>query len=166
MEGIVYAIKCKTTNEIYYGSTFDYQQRQRLHKCSKRNLCKSKQIINRNNYDFILLGKFPNITQNELCKIEQYYIDNNDCINKSTAYSYDRNNLDKKEYHKLWSKNNKDKIKKNRETFNNNLTDEEYKKLLEYKKQHYNNTKEKQMEQQRQRRKTAKLICEFLEQFK
>jgi hypothetical protein len=82
----VYAIICYDTGEIYIGSTkLEMNKRMKVHK-REENLCLSKQIINRGEYDVIVL---------ETCdaKIkfqrEQYWLDKfalYNIINKNAAY--------------------------------------------------------------------------------
>lgn len=84
-KGYVYKIVCNETGEQYIGSTFNFENRISKHKAPK-NTCVSKQIIDRGNYHFEIIFEcfVPNRT--ELRKIEQSFIDSNECINKVPAY--------------------------------------------------------------------------------
>jgi len=121
--GIVYMIKCNITNECYIGSSMQKNKNQRLgeHKY-KNNTCVSKQIINRNNYEYIILEDILDIDKKELLIKEQEYMDKYVCINKQRAYiteeqkkeykkEYDKINIKrkqyKKDYHKEYRKTDK-----------------------------------------------------------
>jgi len=82
----VYAIICYDTGEIYIGSTkLEMNKRMKTHK-REDNLCLSKQIINRGEYDVIVLE-----TCDDKIKFqrEQYWLDKfalYNIINKNAAY--------------------------------------------------------------------------------
>jgi hypothetical protein len=126
--GFVYLIKCNITNECYIGSSMQKNKKQRLgeHK-TKNNPCVSKQIINRNNYEYIILEDILDIDKKQLRIKEQEYIDKYDCINKRKSY---RTEEQKKEYYKKINKTNPKRIEYNKE----------YKKTDKYKecKKEYN----------------------------
>jgi hypothetical protein len=116
MIGIIYKIKCNITNEIYIGSTTDFYSRHLRHIDLKHNkTCKSKQIIERNNYNFYILDKreFPNNLS--LLLLENLYIiickKYCNCINGCLAY---RTKLYKTHYKKMYFKNNKIRIDEKR----------------------------------------------------
>jgi hypothetical protein len=78
--GKIYKILCKITNEIYIGSTKNtLEERLRLHIYDTH--CKSKQIIDRGDYDMILIKDYPCNSKEELEEEEKKYILENDCIN-------------------------------------------------------------------------------------
>ena len=77
--GIVYMLCCKTTGEAYYGSTTTDWKRRLNNHCKKDNRCVSKQIIARNNYEFIILEE---VDDEQLLIREKYYITTFPCINK------------------------------------------------------------------------------------
>jgi len=55
-KGIIYEIVCNETGERYIGSTTsNLSTRIAHHKIIKKNMCCSKQIINRNNYCYNIL---------------------------------------------------------------------------------------------------------------
>ena len=84
--GIVYSITCRTTDEVYYGSTVQtIERRMNKHRSDARSdqQCTSKPIILRDNYDSRVLETHQNITKTELEKVhESKYIKNNPCVNK------------------------------------------------------------------------------------
>jgi hypothetical protein len=127
--GFVYMIKCNITNECYIGSSVQKYKNIRFncHK-GKYNTCISKQIINRNNYEFIIIEDILDIDKKELRIKEQEYMDKYDCINKQRAYISEEQ---KKEYDRQYNKEY-------------NKTNKEYRK--EYKKKHNKKYKEQQKE--------------------
>jgi hypothetical protein len=116
----IYEIRCNITNQSYYGSTTQKYLSSRLsqHKAhykkwlkNKNNSCLSSfEIIKNGDYKIILVENVECKNKDELIKKEQYYIDNNDCINKINAFmDITKCKIKKKEYYE----NNKDKINKN-----------------------------------------------------
>jgi len=91
MIGYIYKIHCNKTNEDYYGSS-SYSSRVSSHKCctdkqlSKRQ-CTSRQIIARNDWEFIVIEELEYEDKTELKIRERYYFDNFKCINKVTPYA-------------------------------------------------------------------------------
>jgi len=75
---------------------------------NKYNTCISKQIINRNNYEYIILEDILDIDKKELRIKEQEYIDKYNCINKNKAYVTEEH---MKEYMKEYNKTNKEYMK-------------------------------------------------------
>jgi hypothetical protein len=109
--GFVYMIKCNITNQCYVGSSMQKNKNDRLisHK-GKNNKCVSKQIINRNNYEYIIIEDILDIDKKQLIIKEQKYIDKYDCINKQRAYrTKEQAEQDKREYNKQYNKNDKRK---------------------------------------------------------
>jgi len=81
--GIVYMLCCKTTGEAYYGSTTtDWKYRLKAHR-SKTNRSVSKQIIERNDYEFVILEE---VDDDQLLVREKYYITTFPCINKQLPF--------------------------------------------------------------------------------
>lgn len=121
MIGIIYKIKCYTTQDFYIGSTFNINHRITQHQ-DKKNRCRSRHIIKRNNYKFEILHTVLTDNEISLKLYENLYIlvgwKTNKCINCKIAYNIFNN----KEYRKLYTLKNKDKIKKyyqqNREHIN------------------------------------------------
>jgi len=117
-KGKIYKLVCHETGEVYFGSTVQtLNKRLWVHK-NKRN-CKSREIIDRDNYTIELIKDFPCETRKELDREEGIYIRNNICINKRVAgRTYEEFKQDNPETVKMWRKkdykkyyeNNKEKI--------------------------------------------------------
>jgi hypothetical protein len=123
-EGKIYKIVCNVTNEQYIGSTKEKYLSRRLqrHKhhyteCligKKRGKMSSFSIIQRGNFDIILIEKYPCDSKLDLEKRERYYIENNDCVNKKvptrTAKEERKAEPEKyKEQTKKWNRKRKEK---------------------------------------------------------
>lgn len=81
-QGKIYKIVCNETGDVYIGSTATRLcNRLARHKHGKQYYS-SKQIIERNNYQMILIENYPCETKEELLWRERYYIDNTNCVNK------------------------------------------------------------------------------------
>ena len=80
-KGKIYKIVCNETGEIYIGSCIiDLDKRLWNHK-SQRD-CSATQILDRNNYEILLIENYPCKTNEELRWRERYWFDNINCINK------------------------------------------------------------------------------------
>jgi hypothetical protein len=98
--GKIYKIVCNETNEVYYGSTIqELNKRINSHRKGKQ-LCLSRQIIDRNNYYYELIENYSCNNRYELNTRERWYIENNACINKV---------IPTRKY-KEWYEDNKEKI--------------------------------------------------------
>tara|TARA_A100001201_G_scaffold127065_1_gene111687 strand:- start:432 stop:854 length:423 start_codon:yes stop_codon:yes gene_type:complete len=117
-QGKIYKIVCEENNNIYIGSTTrELHRRLSRHKSDKRNNngnCYSR-FLDLERSQIILLENYPCESKNQLLKREQYWIDNNDCINKnrSSPLQYDKilekEKLRKREQRKFkssWAFNN------------------------------------------------------------
>tara|TARA_R110000803_G_scaffold35530_2_gene76805 strand:- start:216 stop:668 length:453 start_codon:yes stop_codon:yes gene_type:complete len=83
--GKIYKILCNLTGEVYVGATvMSLKTRLNIHK-SKYNVCKSKQIIERNDYKIILIKLFKCESRFELNREEGIFIKHIPCINKQIA---------------------------------------------------------------------------------
>ena len=135
----IYKIVDNTNGNIYVGSTVDMSKRKWTHKNIKD--CSSKQIIDNDDYEFIVIEECEDSVRSER---EQYYIDTLDnVINERdarvadyTGYHAKRYQADKerhKEYDKnfrikhhekileqeqIWRDNNKDEIKRKNKSWN------------------------------------------------
>ena len=104
-KGKIYKLLCNLTGEVYIGSTvLSLKTRLNIHK-SKYNFCKSKQIIERNDYKIILIKLFKCECRYDLNREEGIFIKHIPCINKQIAgrtireYQYDNRdkiNINKK----------------------------------------------------------------------
>ena len=82
--GKVYEIVCNQTNERYIGSTvLRMCLRKALHKM-KTNGCKSRQIIDRGDFEMNVLQ--DNVSKEILRKVEQEWMDKLECINDRSAF--------------------------------------------------------------------------------
>ncbi len=78
----IYQIICNITGERYIGSTCNtFSKRLSQHKTILK--CSSKQIIERGDYDMVLIEDCPCDNKNQLHAHERYYIDNMDCVNNN-----------------------------------------------------------------------------------
>ena len=91
------------TYSCYIGSTCQkyWQDRISSHRSKTKfnnNNCMSDKIIKLNDWSAELLENYPCNNVYELREREQYWIDNNDCINKMSNEPFDK---------KAWSKNSR-----------------------------------------------------------
>jgi len=115
-QGKIYKIVCNITGEVYYGSTTEKYLSSRLAK-HKSQECLSKKILDRCNYEMILIKNYPCNSKYELEEEEKKYIKENECINykiphRTTKEYYEDNKEERKEYRRNRYKNNKEEIKK------------------------------------------------------
>jgi len=154
-KGKIYMIKCNLTGEAYYGSTTATLSK-RLSRHISNSTCMSNQIIDRGDYDIILIKNYPCETRKELDREEGIYIRNNECVNKIVAgrtikeWCYE-NKEHLQEYRKEYKKENREKILEQRKKYYN----ENKEKTAEQKKKYYNKNKEKIAEQY-----NKKITCE------
>jgi len=128
-------IECNINNERYIGSSMQKNKNQRLHHHKdKNNKCISKQIINRNDYQYIILEDILDIDKKKLRIKEQEYIDKYDCINIRKSYiSEEEKN---KDYKKKWHQNNKEKIKEKRKDYFKQYRQNNKEKKKQYNKEY------------------------------
>jgi len=149
--GKIYKIVCNETGEIYYGSTIQKYLCIRMshHKCKKT--CRSRQIINRNNYYCELIENYSCNNRKELETRERWYIENNNCINKviPTRTKKEKKNYNKeyyeenKEKKKEYRQDNKEKIKEYQKEHNKKYYQENKEKIIEKKNKYYQENKDK-----------------------
>jgi hypothetical protein len=84
MNGTIYSIKCKTTGEQYIGSTCKHvEYRLEQHRC-KTNKTSSRAIIDRKNFECIILESVICDSKKELLYRERFFIETEqNVINKS-----------------------------------------------------------------------------------
>jgi hypothetical protein len=150
--GYIYMIKCNINNECYIGSSVQKNKKDRLrHHKGKYNECVSKQIIDRNDYQYIILEDILDIDKKQLRIKEQEYIDKYDCINKLRAYrSQEQKKQNNKQRRKEYYENNKEKIKEYKKQYEKNNK--------EYMKEYYENNIEKLKEYKKEYNKKYKKI--------
>lgn len=122
--GKIYKITCNITGECYFGSTIKKPyNRLGIHK-SGHNTTSSKQIIERDDYNYEVLERFyvDGAKDVKLLEREQYYITNNECVNKTIPLSTQHD----------WYIRNKERVK---DKANQYYYDNREKKL-EYQKKH------------------------------
>jgi hypothetical protein len=100
---VLFGFKEDGTKLTFYGSTTQnlykaIYEHARSYKTQKNNTS-SKQIIELGNYEILLLEEFPCNNKEELHLRKQFYIKNNDCVNKviplRTHIEYVEQNTDK-----------------------------------------------------------------------
>lgn len=105
--GKIYKIVCNITNEIYIGSTIQLLE-ERLRKHTLDHTCISKNILDRGDYEIILIKNFPCSNKEELLWEERKHMENNICINKRLPIITEEEHKQNK---KIYRDNNKDKNK-------------------------------------------------------
>lgn len=84
MNGTVYTIRCKTTGEQYIGSTCKHVEYRLEQHRQKGNKTSSRTIIDRNNYELIILEAVICDSRFELLYRERHYIETeSNVVNKS-----------------------------------------------------------------------------------
>jgi len=176
--GKIYRIVCNETGLCYVGSTTStLTKRLSSHKSSYKNYLEensnyvtSYKILEKGNYDIVLIEEYPCENKQQLHARERYYIETMECVNKIIPIRtkeeikkyhekwydlYKEQNKEKhKEYYKLnkeeISKNHKEYYEKNKEQireqkkeYNKLHKEEKNEKLKEYRRTAYLNRKEK-----------------------
>jgi hypothetical protein len=123
MVGKIY--KLSSGGLTYYGSTEQtLNQRLSEHKCDYRRYLKGEMhyltsfdIIDTDDYNIELVEEVEDLE--ELTKREQFYLDNYDCVNKSTAYRSKEDQIElAKATRKIASQTEHYKLRKKREDAN------------------------------------------------
>ena len=133
-KGFIYRLVCKdlSVKEIYVGSSTNFRQRKAQHKCSctkegnRDYYCKVYEYIRNNggwdNWDMVLLEKYPCNDKYELTKRERYWTEelkaslNSNVPSRTQEEYYEEHKeyLDNKK--REWEKKNYEKIKEKRNT--------------------------------------------------
>jgi len=111
--GKIYRIVCNETGLCYVGSTTQtLTKRLSRHKLNFRQYLNEKyhyvssfDILEKNNYDIVLIEEYPCENKNQLHKRERHYIETMDCVNKRIP------TRPKSEYSKIYIEENKEKKK-------------------------------------------------------
>jgi len=83
-----YKLHCNITGEDYYGHTVQTladrlkQHTNEANNVNTKNLCTSKQIIERGDYEIIHLEYYPCANKKEATARERWWIENHSCVNK------------------------------------------------------------------------------------
>ena len=97
---LIYKLECLITGQCYYGHCKDLNKRMKGHK-SKSNKCKSKAIIDLNNYQYYPIEE--NIPDLHIALWrEKYYVENFQCVNRNMPFQTEE---EKREINKLHSSN-------------------------------------------------------------
>ena len=140
--GKVYKIVCNITNEFYIGSTeeptlarrlADHVYRCKRWKVGKSRMITSYRIIDRNDYEILLMEKFPCDSRDELKARESFYQKQakgvplfvNKKIEGRTSAEYNvdnrekmkKYNADHKERTKKWEEDNKERLIERRKQY-------------------------------------------------
>jgi len=156
-KGYIYYILDLTNADMYIGSC--WKERWNGRKIAHKNMddisCASTNIIKNNNYIFEIFEENEFIDKIDRFKREQFYMDNNKCINKQRAYNSDEYNREyNKNKCKEWNDKNKEEQKiKKKENYEKNK-----KLILEQKKQYYEKNKEEIKKKRREYYQKKNLI--------
>tara|TARA_R110002012_G_scaffold15393_2_gene61466 strand:- start:87 stop:686 length:600 start_codon:yes stop_codon:yes gene_type:complete len=122
---------------VYYGSTCNtFSKRLGQHK-DKQNTCSSKCLFEDGTVQIILVEKYPCTDKMELNARERYYIENNDCVNKSipgrTRKEYYKDNQEKIVlYSREYKEKNREEVNRKAREFKEKHRDEIRRKDQEY----------------------------------
>ena len=132
--GKIYKIVCNETGEQYIGATCQQKLCTRLAQhVSKKNDCSSKAIIDRGNYDMLLIESYPCSSRDELHQRERFHIESVVCINKNIP------GKTHKEYrNKYYDENKSDILNKHKKYYDENKVD-----ILKQQKDYYVDNREK-----------------------
>jgi len=149
--GYIYKIVDNTNDNIYIGSTEDTLHNRLLqHKRNYTNYNKNNKnyttsidIIKNDDYKIELLETIEFSDKKDLRKLEQTYIENNECINKNNAFATDELKIKQKNdsSKKIYNTSEKRRI------YKKNYNNEYYDTNKEYYSNYYKN-------------KTTKVLCE------
>ncbi len=79
----IYKIVCNITGDVYYGSTTCALSRRKASHKNDSNGCRSRIIIERGDYDIILVESFSCDNIEQLQQRERFYIESNECVNRN-----------------------------------------------------------------------------------
>ena len=169
--GKIYKLISNQTEDVYYGSTIEKTITNRLSRhrmdykywlTGKHHYLTSYEIVTYDDCKIILVENFPCNTKYELTAREQYYIDNNKCINKQKANT----GLSREEYTKQYNQVNKDKINEKNRQYHLDHKDEDSERHRRYNQEHKQQRREKGIQYYQDHkdeiraRRSIKYICE------
>ncbi len=118
--GKIYKIVCNISGEVYIGSTKNTLE-DRLRKHNYLKDCVSRNILERGDYEILLIKDYPCNSRYELEEEETKYIKNNKCINKNLPHRTQQQ----------YREDNKEEINKQRKKYREINKEEINKKKLE-----------------------------------
>lgn len=117
--GLIYKLVCNKTGLVYYGSTkcilSERVGKHRYDYKNKINITMSHKILEGDDWTYELVEYFPCKTRKELLAREQYYIDNNECINIGNCITKNTLSTIQKRYHENHREERNNYTKKKRE---------------------------------------------------
>ena len=137
--GKIYKLVSAKTDDVYYGSTIENKLTNRLasHRRNYKRLLNGKyhyvssfEIVKYDDCRIILVENFPCNTVYELLARENYYVENNVCVNRLKPFL----GLTKYEYNKQYYIDNKNEIDQRKKHYyieNKNELNEKQKKYIE-----------------------------------
>jgi hypothetical protein len=176
----IYRIVSNVCDLVYYGSTCEtLSQRLAQHRANykrylegKNNNVTSFEIIEKGNYEIVLVENYPCNSKEELHRRERFYIENNECVNKQvpcrTKKEFYEDNREKiLEYQKEYREENREKIsEKKKEYYEDNREkklekqkeyhEKNHEKYLQYQKEYYEDNREKILQETKE-----KICCEI-----
>ena len=150
--GKIYKIISNQIDDVYYGSTIEDRLSARLGKHradykqwlnGKRSCISSFEIVKYEDAKIILVENYPCNSVYELTAREQYYIDNNKCINKNKPAT----GLSKKEYMKQYNDDHKNDRSEKGKLYRQEHRDVILLKKKQYREEHKTEIAEKGKEQ-------------------
>ena len=147
---IVYCIECNITGEKYYGSTKSTLSIRINHHKSSLN-CSSKEILLRDDYVVYTLQEFDTIEEARLK--EDWYIRNNECINKQRVFRTDE---EKKQYYRDHSKKYYEENKEYHKDYKKKYQQKNKEKIREKKREYYEKKKQQISEKNKEYRQENK----------
>ena len=154
--GKIYRLECNITGLVYVGSTCEPTLAKRLTKHvgvyryylkGKCNYVSSFKILENNDYDIILIEKYPCNDRDELYSRECYFSNQIDCVNVNKRQGVINRSGGRQEYdkrrNKEYQKLNKDKLVEKRKDYYNSNKDKLLENQKEYKKDYRNKNKDK-----------------------
>tara|TARA_R110002126_G_C10133603_1_gene469804 strand:+ start:77 stop:556 length:480 start_codon:yes stop_codon:yes gene_type:complete len=111
-KGKIYKIISNNTDKVYYGSTVSLLCRRKAQHNydfkNNLNFLSCREIINNEHWDLVLVEDYPCEKKEQLLMRERYYIENNDCINKTNPII---SKEERKIYENKYNKKNREKQK-------------------------------------------------------
>ena len=134
-DGKIYRLFCNKTGKTYYGSTAEkYLSTRKAHHIDaykkfvrgEGNYVSSFEILQNDDYELVLVEKYPCKDKMELHQRERYYIENNECINltipgrTSEEYREDNRDIILNKHKEYYSKNKDEFLRKQKIYRDNN----------------------------------------------